>query len=218
MCSSDLYVAPFLHDIAKGRPEDHSLYGATISRRLCPRLGLTPAETETVAWLVENHLVMSSVAQGRDLWARDQDDEIGAHHRRCGWLVEPGADVQDDQVEGVAESGEETLDLVAADLHGALEVAGLGEDGHAALVLEGDASGEIGVHPRGIGQEVVHRARGLQGQEAGDVALVEVEVAEAGAGVGGSTRGDVRSQGCRPTSSLHAEEGHHPWQIGRAHV
>jgi len=62
-----IYVATFLHDIAKGRPEDHSLYGGKIARKLGPRFGLTPAETETVAWLVENHLVMSSVAQGRDL-------------------------------------------------------------------------------------------------------------------------------------------------------
>ena len=62
-----IYAATFLHDIAKGRPEDHSLYGGKIARKLGPRFGLTPAETETVAWLVENHLVMSSVAQGRDL-------------------------------------------------------------------------------------------------------------------------------------------------------
>jgi [protein-PII] uridylyltransferase len=62
-----LYVALFLHDIAKGRIEDHSIAGARIARRLCPRLGLSPVETETVAWLVENHLVMSTVAQSRDL-------------------------------------------------------------------------------------------------------------------------------------------------------
>jgi [protein-PII] uridylyltransferase len=62
-----LYVAAFLHDIAKGRPEDHSILGAQLARRLCPRLGLTPAETDTVAWLVETHLVMSVVATTRDL-------------------------------------------------------------------------------------------------------------------------------------------------------
>jgi [protein-PII] uridylyltransferase len=62
-----LYVALFLHDIAKGRVEDHSLAGARIARRFCPRLGLSPAETETVAWLVEQHLVMSITAQSRDL-------------------------------------------------------------------------------------------------------------------------------------------------------
>ena len=62
-----LYVALFLHDIAKGRPEDHSEAGERMSRKLCPRFGLSPSETETVAWLVRNHLVMSEVAQSRDI-------------------------------------------------------------------------------------------------------------------------------------------------------
>jgi [protein-PII] uridylyltransferase len=62
-----LYVALFLHDIAKGRPEDHSLAGGRVARRLGPRLGLTPQQTETVAWLVEQHLTMSMIAQSRDL-------------------------------------------------------------------------------------------------------------------------------------------------------
>ncbi len=62
-----LYVALFLHDIAKGRPEDHSLVGAKLARRLCPRFGLTARQTETVAWLVEQHLTMSIIAQSRDL-------------------------------------------------------------------------------------------------------------------------------------------------------
>src|SRR3982074_3182165 len=62
-----LYVALFLHDIAKGRIEDHSIAGARVARHLWPRLGFSPAETETVAWLIEVHLVMSSVAQSRDL-------------------------------------------------------------------------------------------------------------------------------------------------------
>ncbi|WP_306030412.1 [protein-PII] uridylyltransferase [Stappia sp. MMSF_3263] len=62
-----LFVAMFLHDIAKGRPEDHSIAGARIARRLCPRFGLTASETDTVAWLVEHHLEMSTIAQSRDL-------------------------------------------------------------------------------------------------------------------------------------------------------
>jgi [protein-PII] uridylyltransferase len=62
-----LYVALFLHDIAKGRIEDHSIAGARIARRFCPRMGFSAAETETVVWLVEQHLTMSSVAQSRDL-------------------------------------------------------------------------------------------------------------------------------------------------------
>ena len=62
-----LYVALFLHDIGKGRPEDHSVLGALIARRVAPRLGLTPDEAETVEWLVRYHLLMSDMAQKRDL-------------------------------------------------------------------------------------------------------------------------------------------------------
>ncbi|MDH3579765.1 MAG: [protein-PII] uridylyltransferase [Hyphomicrobiales bacterium] len=62
-----LYVATLVHDIAKGRDEDHSIAGARIARKLCPRLGLTASETETVSWLVEHHLDMSLFAQSRDL-------------------------------------------------------------------------------------------------------------------------------------------------------
>ena len=62
-----LFVAAFLHDIAKGSDGDHSVVGAEIARKLCPRFGLTPAETDTVAWLIEQHLTMSNTAQSRDL-------------------------------------------------------------------------------------------------------------------------------------------------------
>jgi [protein-PII] uridylyltransferase len=62
-----LYVAALLHDIAKGRGGDHSILGAEVANELCPRLGLSPAETETVAWLVRWHLLMSATAFKRDL-------------------------------------------------------------------------------------------------------------------------------------------------------
>jgi [protein-PII] uridylyltransferase len=62
-----LYVAVLLHDVAKGRPEDHSIAGGKVARRLGPRLGLSPEDVETVAWLIENHLAMSTFAQRRDL-------------------------------------------------------------------------------------------------------------------------------------------------------
>jgi [protein-PII] uridylyltransferase len=62
-----LYVAALLHDVAKGRHESHSNVGARIARELCPRLGLAPAETETVTWLIREHLTMSSIAQSRDI-------------------------------------------------------------------------------------------------------------------------------------------------------
>src|ERR1700734_2093383 len=73
-----LCVALFLHDIAKGRVEDHSLAGNRIARRLCPRLGLNAAENELVAWLVEVHLVMSTVAQSRDLSDRKTIENFAA--------------------------------------------------------------------------------------------------------------------------------------------
>ncbi|WOK35277.1 [protein-PII] uridylyltransferase [Sphingomonas sp. C3-2] len=62
-----LYVAVLLHDIAKGRGGDHSVLGAEVAKRLCPRFGLTPAETETVAWLVRHHLLMAATSFKRDL-------------------------------------------------------------------------------------------------------------------------------------------------------
>ncbi|WP_419903106.1 [protein-PII] uridylyltransferase [Kiloniella sp.] len=62
-----LYVAVFLHDIAKGRKGDHSVEGAKIALRICPRMGLTPEETETVSWLVRYHLTMSETAFSRDI-------------------------------------------------------------------------------------------------------------------------------------------------------
>jgi [protein-PII] uridylyltransferase len=62
-----LFVAVLLHDIAKGRAGDHSILGAEIAEKLCPRLGMTPAETEAVAWLVRYHLLMSATAFKRDL-------------------------------------------------------------------------------------------------------------------------------------------------------
>ena len=62
-----LYVAVLLHDIAKGRGGDHSILGAEVARKLAPRFGLTAAETETVAWLVRHHLLMSATAFKRDL-------------------------------------------------------------------------------------------------------------------------------------------------------
>ena len=62
-----LYVAVLLHDIAKGRGGDHSVLGAEVAMELCPRFGLDEAETETVAWLVRHHLLLSNTAFRRDL-------------------------------------------------------------------------------------------------------------------------------------------------------
>ncbi len=62
-----LYIALLLHDIGKGRSEDHSILGAQIARRVGPRLGLNAAEVDTVEWLIRYHLLMSDMAQKRDI-------------------------------------------------------------------------------------------------------------------------------------------------------
>jgi [protein-PII] uridylyltransferase len=62
-----IYIALLLHDIGKGRPEDHSIIGAQLARRIAPRLGLNDEECETVEWLVRYHLLMSDMAQKRDI-------------------------------------------------------------------------------------------------------------------------------------------------------
>jgi len=62
-----LYVATLLHDIAKGRGGDHSELGEQVALKLGPRLGLSDEETETVAWLVRWHLLMSGTAFKLDI-------------------------------------------------------------------------------------------------------------------------------------------------------
>ncbi|MEM1236716.1 MAG: [protein-PII] uridylyltransferase [Pseudomonadota bacterium] len=62
-----LYVALLCHDIGKGRDEDHSILGARLGREVATRLGLKKAEVETVEWLIRYHLLMSDMAQKRDI-------------------------------------------------------------------------------------------------------------------------------------------------------
>jgi [protein-PII] uridylyltransferase len=62
-----LMVAMLLHDIGKGRDQDHSVLGAQIARKVAPRLGLSRNDCDTVEWLVRYHLLMSDMAQKRDI-------------------------------------------------------------------------------------------------------------------------------------------------------
>jgi [protein-PII] uridylyltransferase len=62
-----LYIAGLYHDIGKGRGGDHSELGAVDARRFCENHGVSKMDTNLVVWLVENHLVMSGVAQRKDI-------------------------------------------------------------------------------------------------------------------------------------------------------
>ncbi|WP_046023540.1 [protein-PII] uridylyltransferase [Magnetospira sp. QH-2] len=73
-----LYMAVLLHDIAKGRGGDHSELGAEVARKLCPRFGLSDEETESVAWLIEQHLLLSRTAFKRDVNDPHAIDELTA--------------------------------------------------------------------------------------------------------------------------------------------
>jgi [protein-PII] uridylyltransferase len=62
-----LFVAALLHDVGKGRPEDHSALGARIARDVAERMGLDAARCADVEFLVREHLVLAETAMRRDL-------------------------------------------------------------------------------------------------------------------------------------------------------
>ena len=62
-----LYLAVFLHDVAKGRGGDHSELGAVVTGKLGHRIGFDAEEVEQAVWLVRNHLLFSGTAFRRDL-------------------------------------------------------------------------------------------------------------------------------------------------------
>jgi [protein-PII] uridylyltransferase len=62
-----LYLAALLHDIAKGRGGDHSSKGELIAMQFCRRHDLSEYDTQFVAWLVRQHLIMSWTTQKKDI-------------------------------------------------------------------------------------------------------------------------------------------------------
>ena len=56
-----LHLALLVHDLGKGREEDHSVVGAEIAGRVAERLGLPHGEAQTLEFLVRRHLLMSDL-------------------------------------------------------------------------------------------------------------------------------------------------------------
>jgi [protein-PII] uridylyltransferase len=71
-----LYLAGFFHDIAKGCGGSHSELGAVEARKFLQRHDLSPYDQRLVAWLVEKHLLMSQIAQRRDISDPDVVNEF----------------------------------------------------------------------------------------------------------------------------------------------
>src|SRR5207244_878387 len=93
-----LYVAALYHDIAKGRGGDHSDLGSRDVRNFSKRHGLSKEDRDLVAFLVENHLAMSHVAQKQDVYdpevVRAFAGRVGSERRLVALYLLTVADVR----------------------------------------------------------------------------------------------------------------------------
>ncbi len=62
-----LYIAGLFHDLGKGKGGNHSEIGAKSSFRFAKRIGMSITDASLISWLVEKHLIMSSISQKKDI-------------------------------------------------------------------------------------------------------------------------------------------------------
>ena len=62
-----LYIAGIFHDLGKGKGGDHSEIGAKTSYRFAKRIGMSNTDANLISWLVEKHLIMSSISRKMDI-------------------------------------------------------------------------------------------------------------------------------------------------------
>lgn len=74
-----LHLALLLHDLGKGFSEDHSEVGRRIADSTGKRFGLDEEDSETIKFLVHNHLVMSHLAFHRDIFDESLVAEFAAN-------------------------------------------------------------------------------------------------------------------------------------------
>ena len=81
-----LHLALLIHDLGKGYEEDHSVVGARIAADVAESFGLDSGTSDTLQWLIANHLLINEVAFRHDLNDADVVHQFAAEVGSIGRL------------------------------------------------------------------------------------------------------------------------------------